>query len=101
MQRVALYCKFITLPEQYWLFHLEKQTALDRGQTDHFTILANLNPNPWHMIILSELWSWPVHKQNINIKGQWVEKLEWNGRTDTTDRITFPPMHLVVDTEPV
>ena len=38
---------------------------------------------------LGELWSWPIHMQNVKVWGELIHKLLWE-QTDLTDCITFP-----------
>ena len=63
----------------------------DRGQTDRVTIIANLNPNPisWSWLVAFDFYSHTRAKyQGQSSVGSRV-RMETNGRTDTTDRITF------------
>lgn len=54
----------------------------DQRQNDHITILANPNPKPWSMTLISnpsKLWSWPIHHntcKNPRSKVRQFEKLE-------------------------
>jgi len=44
---------------------------------------------PW-LSVSSELWLWPVHMQNIEVKGQLVQKIKWKQTDGRTRPIALP-----------
>ena len=70
----------------------QKADTEDRGQTDRVIILTNPNANRNHELAMAynprraTLMIRPIYVQNMNVKGQLFQKLEWK----QTDGQTWP-----------